>query len=390
MSESNRVQVRFAEESTFDTAPTGAYDEIGYTSESIQSNTDSTTSQTVRDDAQVPDVIRTSVNVSGDVNTEMIYSNLDKLIAGFMRSDWAADLAITGQIDANATGNQFETPATGGVDFSNVTVGQWIKTANFTNADNNGFFKVTAVDTSTDPRTVTVVGGTLVNETGSGDETMDGSVIQNGTTDKSFTFEKEYKDLTNIFDHFTGCKVGTFNTTISTESIITATIGIQGATPAEDQTSAKASSVNAYPSNEVMNSIDHIAMIMVDQTATVLDTTEISLNGVNNIRNLPKLGKVGPAAIKHGTFGFDGSFTAYFEDRTLLDKYRKWQDLELAWKLEDTAGNAYIFDLENVKITNSAPVSEGLNGDVMANADFTAYVGGTSGKMFTLTRFAAP
>lgn len=390
MSESNRVQVRYSEESTFDTAPTGAYEEFAYTSESIQSNTDSTTSAIVRDDAQVADVIRTSVNVSGDLNTELIYGNMDDLIEGFMRSTWAADLGITSTLSADGATNEFTSPAVNN-DFTNVVVGQWILTAGFsTNPANNGYFKVVEKDETGDPHTIKVIGGTLVTETGDGDETITGSVIQNGTTDKSFTIEKEYKDLTDIFDHFTGCRVGTFNTSISTESVITATLGIQGATPALTQTSAKAGSVNAYPNNNVMNSIDHIAMIMVDQSATVLDTTEISLSGTNNVRNNPKLGKLGPAAVKHGTFGFEGSFVAYFEDRSILDKYRAWGDLELAWKLEDDAGNAYIFDLENVKITNSAPVSEGLNNDVMANADFTAYVGGTSGKMFTLTRFAAP
>ena len=137
MSDSNRVQIRYIEESTWGTTPSTAdMQELRFTGESLNYNIENTTSNEIRDDRQVTDLIQTGSANGGDINFELSYGTYDDFIEGALWSDWSSDLAISAStIAATATG--FTDSASG---FGSVNAGQWIKVAGFTGngGENNG------------------------------------------------------------------------------------------------------------------------------------------------------------------------------------------------------------------------------------------------------------
>lgn len=384
MSDSSRVQLRYLEETTWGQIPAIALNDLRFTGESLKHATDTTKSSEIRSDRQVTDVIRTSIEAQGGVDFELSYAAFDDLIAGAMMADWGADLAIGPVgIDASATGDEFTDPLTGGL-FASVVVGQWVKTAGFADPANNGFHRVTS---KPDNDTVGVA-STLVTETGSGDETMKGSLIKNGITKKSFTLEKEFADVTE-FVSFSGMRASSFSLSVSPENIITGSFAFLGKNGVPAGATVGTGGPVAAPTNDVMNAIDNVQNIEEGGAATTLDISEISLEMNNATRGRPAVGVLGNTEVGIGTIGVTGSFNAYFADRTLYEKYTDFTASSLSFRLSDAAGNAYVVTLPSIKFTDGDVVAGGQDQDVIATLSYEARRDAATDAMIQFDRFAA-
>src|SRR6185369_3011806 len=71
MSDSNRIRLSYALETTYATPPTGTYTDLRITGESLKADTNTVSSQELRSDRNIPDNVRVGFGATGDVNFEL-------------------------------------------------------------------------------------------------------------------------------------------------------------------------------------------------------------------------------------------------------------------------------------------------------------------------------
>ena len=244
----------------------------------------------------------------------------------------------------------------------------WVRTAAFSNAANNGVFKVAAVSALVMTLDAATTG--LVNETGGGDETVVGSMLRNGTTAQSFLFEKRFTDITQ-FITYTGMRPSTMNLSMTAQEIITGTFGFMGegavragATVSGGDTSASTTSLMSASANLGSITKDGAAL------ATALRTLNLDIN--NNLRAQQQIGSNNAAGIGYGFFDLTGSIEAYFQDATLYDDLLNHTSVALSFRGTDDSGNVTVFTLPNVYFTAGSPQAPQGNADVMLPLEFAA------------------
>lgn len=146
MSDTNRVAIRIVEESTFGVTPTApAFQELRVTSGNVGYTPTTVTSNEMRSDRQVTDLILVGAEAGGSLGFEVSHEALDIPIEGALFSDWVSqngrynatsDSVIT---DVDADSDTFT--VTAGTAFA---VGDLIRATGFTNSGNNGLFPAIA------------------------------------------------------------------------------------------------------------------------------------------------------------------------------------------------------------------------------------------------------
>lgn len=366
MSDANRVNLAYVEEATFGvtgSAPT--FTDLRYTSESLGQDTNTTRSQEIRSDRQTPDVIRTNIQGAGDINFELSYGEYDPLFeAGLLSADWSAPVTNTGTYGTHASNNSFTGTGCG----IGIVANQWIRTSGFTTAANNGYFKVTAATSDE-----VTVAQTITNaDAGDADEELEmGAQIVNGTELRWFSFEKEYLDLSNIFEVGVGNSIDQISLNVSTDAIITGSLSVLGKSFSSGTSTAGDGSNTASQTGSVMNAIDNVSK--VEEGGATYAITALTQQLQNNLRARQQVGTLGAISIGTGTVAVSGTVQAYFNTAAVMDKYLNFTATNLAYVLLDAAGNAYVVDMPQVKYTNGRRVAGGINQDVIADMTFEAY-----------------
>jgi len=369
MSESNRATLGYIEESTWGTTPANPVNYVRMTSESIGMEMTTATSNEIRSDRLVADIIRTGISVGGDIGIELSYGAHDALIAGVMQSAWSSAVAVAASttIGFTSVGNHITDSASA---FTNVVVGQFIKVSGAVNAGNNGYHLVT-VKTSANDITVST---TLTTEAAGGSINVKSAYIRNGTTKKSFTFEKFFGGLVaDEYVSFTGCVMDSMQLTIKPGSIIEGSFALQGQDAAASNTSVGTGPAVAAPTADVLNAIDNVSNVMEAGVAAPYDIVEISFTVSNSLRTRQKVASLPMAGVMLGTIQITGNFRAYFASKALYEKYLNFTATDLSFVVSDVAGNSYLFYFPQVKFTSGNPAASGLDQDVMLEMGFTAY-----------------
>jgi hypothetical protein len=391
VSESNRVQVSYGKEVTWDTIPAIAFEEVRRTGGTFNLVTSTTESQEVRSDRMVADIIRTGLESSGTVDTELSYGAHDDLTEAGLATAWTtAYNTLDGTLTTTTAGNVNLTGA-----FTNLAVGDWFEIRDSSGGSNDGFYKI---KTRTDADNAIVEDWqSLVAETSTAtvDIVHGGQLKGPGTTASSFTFQEGYLDHpTNpTWIAFRGSRVGSMDLTVAVDSVINGSFGLMGATVESQGPVAipgyATTSINAAPTDSVMNVIDNITQVQFGSTALSLDVSQITFSAQNNLRVQRAIGSNYPIGIAYGTFGLTGNFTAYFDDPTLLTYYENFTSTRLSFVAQATDGAAYVFEVPSLKITGDLPDPGGLDTDVMVPFNFSAFKDATEGIVFRVTRFEA-
>ena len=378
MADASRTQIYYGAESTWGTASTAAYTEFRFTGESLGQNTTYINSNEIRSDRQLTDVIRTDVNAAGAVNIELSYGAFDDIYEGLFASDFGANVNISSTaVTASSTAATFS-----GADFSSVTAGQFVKVGS-TATDVDGYYRATA--SSTDTLTVEPAPADL-SPTAAG-LTFKGAFLKNGTTEKSFTLEKKFDDITR-FITFAGMRVGSGSLSIVPGQIVTGSFDFLGKSGTAS-TAATAPSTTAAATNSIVNAVDNVKAVLEGGIATTLDVTEITMNVTNNLRSLQAVANLGSVEIGYGRVNVSGTFSAYFENETLYNKYLNDTETDIAFVVEDASGNALAFDFPRAKLSNGQVVATGNDTDVIAQFDFTAFRDATNDLTVGLTRISS-
>jgi len=396
-------------------------EEAPYTQEPAGQSISTQVSNEVRADAQVPDVILTGVTASGGYSGELTYGvpAFEKLLQATIRNaDGFATppAAVTGEIAAVATGNQFTADPANGVDFStagvsgnSLAIGDWVRMSGFDDDANNGYFQITAIDTTVTPQTMTVVGDTLVDEAAAAGRSVQGSAyIRNGVCAQSFTQFKQYLDVNNGTEiRITGFKPSGVQMTFNPQSIMTFQIAGQGVQAEDTRRQALVDpDISNYefallsrpidaPANEKMTTVDGVGEFIINRDSPIQGVTfqSLSANPTQSLRNqqaISDAGVYGPSGIGQGRLNVSGSATAYFEAGAL--PLLSFGTFDLALVTRDRSNNAYLFDFPAIKPNgDQIPKGTGIDQDSQITFDWTGFRSTRYGLDYTIGvhKFAA-
>lgn len=382
-----RSQLFYLEETVWGQTPAAAMNAVRFTGESLNFSIDNTQSNEIRSDRQITDLIQTDAEPGGDINFELSYSAFDDLIAGALFNDWATAVnmaAVTTIAAVSGSPDSFTDSANGFIT-AGIQAGQWIKTAGFVNSANNGYFQVLTVAAGT----ITVKGETaLVNEAAGPSVTITGQTLRNGTDAKSFSLETEFGDVTQ-FKSFTGMRVNNFTLNLSVGEILTGVLSFLGKDSAIAASTIGTGGPNAAATNEVMNAVNNVAFITEGGAAFTGELQEFSAALANNLRSQKAVGTLGNVGIGSGRAVVTGTFNAYFEDETLYNKYLNGTETDLAIRVTDPAGNAYIITFPRIKFTGGNLAAGSADSDVIVEMEYQGIRHPTYDFTYQIDRFAA-
>lgn len=400
MSDANRVNLAYVVESTYGTTPSGppTLKNVRFTSESLQKKTTTVTSQELRSDRNTTDLIRVDQNAGGDVNFEFSYAAFDDWLEYGLLADatWpsAVDFNVnsaTNNITIATSGSNFTLTAASSVWISSglnatTSVGKWIRISGMTNAANNGYAKIVSVTTTV--LTVTQLAMSAGTQNSGTVAFRQMPEIKTGVTLKSMSIEKAYTDLSSTFAVYTGMCIDSFSLDFAIGAVVKGNFSFIGKNEVSGSSTVGTGSNTAAATNGVLNTVDHITAFM--ENGSSLSITKLSMSLKNNLRARGQIATLGAVSVGTGAIEVTGSIEAYFTSNTTLDKYRNMTATSLALKILDSAGNAYVIDLPNVKFSDGKAVSTGINTDVFLTLNFTAIMHSTELIAMRIARSTAP
>ena len=390
--DSSRAQLYMSEEVIWGEdpllkSPRPKMKEVRFTGESLVHAQESVTSDEIRSDGQITDLVRVGVSATGDINYELSYGTFDRFFEGLMRNDWTAEIDVNAGV-GSPTASVTVTTNTGastvdvpGAQFNSILIGSWIQISGSAIPANNGYFLVT-----------NNVAGLLTVTPGVTTEVLAmrvrGSHLKNGTTKKSYLIEKRLTDVSPLqFFYFTGMRVGSGSATIAPGEILKGALSFMGKRGFAQSSISAGLTDSAAPATDVANAVDNITNVKLDGVALVADLTQITFDVNNNTRPKPAVANLGNIDIGLGRFNVTGNITAYFSDRTLYDKYLAFT--AHAWSFVVVVGiDSYLFNFPSIKFSNGTIVAEGNDGDIVANMDFQARRSPTYGFTMSIDRFS--
>lgn len=217
------------------------------------------------------------------------------------------------------------------------------------------------------------------------------STLKNGTTLRSATLQKIFNDATAAtYLNMLGCRIGSFDLDFQTGQILTGKFSVMGlsATVSESQI-AGATSV-AAPTKTVLNAVSNVISVKEDGVTSTSFFNKLSLSLNNNLRAQRAISHLGAVGIALGKIDLTGSVEAYFENKTLLDKYLNATSFSLALTLEDEEPNQLVITIPKAKFETGQVVSGGLDQDVMFSGTWRAILDPVSSCMIQVDRDAFP
>ena len=381
--DSNRVALRYVAESVWGTTPsTPTMQNLNLTSESFKSNINTVTSETLRSDRNVSDITTVGGGASGDMGFELRYGDLDDFIEAALGGTWTEVRASANVATITVSANVIQCDSS---IMNSVVVDQMLRISTASTTANNGDYLVTAVSTT---------GGTAriyVNNASSGSAAaftseifdannglVQGKILRNGTTNRSFTIEKEFSDVSS-FAQYAGMRVGGMTLNFESQAILTGSFNFTG--KGQSISSATiASAVTAAGSNDVMNASGNVVRVWEGSDAiTGVAFQSLSIELTNNPREQAKIGSSDLAGVGLGRCEITGSLSAYFENNALITKFQNNTQTSLRFQVQDGDGNSYVFSVPNAKYTDFTVAAGGPNNDIVQDGSWGAILdsGGT-------------
>lgn len=211
------------------------------------------------------------------------------------------------------------------------------------------------------------------------------NIIKNGTTLKSFTFEKLMKATTDQYHRFTGQVINTMQLSIKAREMVTGSFGTMGKDGVSAQAIVTGATYAAVNSNPVINAANNVAALAITGIASPL-ITELNLNVDNNMRQQPVIGSLNSKGIGSGRCSVSGDMTMYFENQAAFELYLADTYTDLSFTLGGASNLKYAFVIPKIKLTNAEVVNGGNDQDVMLKVPFTAVYGTSDAASIKITR----
>jgi len=350
-------------EAAFGTRAAGNFTLIPHNSESLVPVRQWFESQRSLGDRQVADGRLGRKSVTGDITSEMTYTNLDRFLEQlFCSTKVTAFTTISAQTDITAAAvDQSFADASNGL--GGLGANEWIYVTGFTSANNNGMFKIATVAAAK----ITCYGTGITDEASGDSITIREVSLTNGVEELFSTIHKKFVDETGTVDEHDvlGAVISQGALTVPANGIATMTWSIIG----RDYDTTGASVTNSAMTDT--SPFDGLSGTFgIDNTASTV-MTAFSLTIANGHTPTEPLGTTLAGSLIPRKFRVTGSFSVYHTGVTQIDKLLNETESSLTVTLSDPAGNQHVFLMPRVKYT-SAGATKTDDGPVMETINFTA------------------
>lgn len=211
--------------------------------------------------------------------------------------------------------------------------------------------------------------------------TWTADVLKVGITKRSFTFERPFRDI-GVYQVFRGCALNTFSLSLTPGGNITGTFNVLGrdsvVNDAELATPAAPTTVSPFDSFSGS----------LTEGGVSAPVSGLTLQLANGLEQQFLLFDKGASGFTLGRSNVTGTVTAYFTDKTLLEKFLNESESALLVTLSDPSGNQYQISLPRIKYTGATIPVEG-EGSLQINLPFQALHDGTEQSAIVITRTPA-
>jgi len=204
--------------------------------------------------------------------------------------------------------------------------------------------------------------------------------IVTGTTEKSFTIQKYFSDITQ-YHIFPGCVVNTWTIDVTPNGMITSSFGVMG----ETMTTAVASVLDTASVKSTNSPFDSFSGTLLEGGVANALITSINFSLTNNITTLPVIGSNTTVGLVDGRCNITGTVSAYFANSTLLDKFINETESSLSFQLVDPSSNTMTFSLPRIKYSGGDVPVNG-EGPIALNMPFQALYSSGSGHTLQITK----
>lgn len=369
-------QLRYAKQTGLGTiAATVGGTILRRTQDSLDLNKATYKSAELRADYQIADFRHGARSIAGDIQGEISPGTYSDIIAGTLRSTFAAGVTTGAQttIAASAVGPHF-TRSAGSFLTDGFKVGTVFRNTGFTNAANNATnFMITAV-TATNLTViqlngplgiVTEAAGQSVTLAATGKKAL---IPTSGFTDTYFTFEHWFSDIAQS-EVFSDCKVSQLDLNLPATGMATIKAAIMGLNY-QSATAAYFTAPAANTTSGILAAVNGALLVGGVQVAYVTGLT-LTVNG--NLKSEAVVGSNVSPDVFDGSIDVSGQVTAFFKDGTLRDLFVNETESSIVCAMTTSnAANAdfMAFTLPRVKLSG-AKKDDGQKGLVLT-LPFTA------------------
>lgn len=212
--------------------------------------------------------------------------------------------------------------------------------------------------------------------------TWTANVLLAGLTRRSFTFERFFDLTTNEYHRYTGCEVNSLSLSVAPNAMVETTFGIIGRDMTTGTTQVAGSTYSAALAN---SPYDSFTGTISEGGSPIADVTAIELNWENGMELANVIGSPLTLRPSDGKSRLTGTLTAFFQNRTLYDKFLNETSSSLEFTLTDPDSQSITFELPNIKYTGGNPDVSG-EGQVTIALEFTALYSAGDSSQVIITR----
>lgn len=389
----NRTDLSYIAEVTPGLTPaTPAWQILPTTGGAPSGNLSTEVSAVIRSDRATDDLIVVDSDVMGDgINYELSYAPFTPLLQALLQSSAAdATVAVSAASDISVTDTDTFTTSTTNPVTENIKPGQIIRVAgNFSNSNNNGYFLVSAV-TST---TIVTADNRLSAEGAAASTDIDCVSWVNGAdTPTSYSWCKRVQGITTpAYFYYRGMQVSQFVFNFQLGQIISGSFGLKGLTEDPTTSAIAGQTFTAIPAYTVMSPATSVPLATITSAsltaAPKFEQLDLTIN--NNIEAAKQIGTLGAADLASFTLEATGDVRIYFEDVEQYNLFRNSSEFSVALVSEDSAGNAIGISMPRCKFRELEPPIDGKDNFLMLNGSFTALYDTAAGAQVLMSFIAA-
>ena len=207
--------------------------------------------------------------------------------------------------------------------------------------------------------------------------------VKVGTTPKFFSIEDYAADIDQA-RLFTGMTVSSMAVSVAPNQMVTTTFGMVGKDMTISGTQKTQVAASGNPPFDAYSG--DIAIGNVGGSSAIAIVTNLDFTLTNSFAPTFVIGDDSAPSLEYGRAEVEGTFTAYFEDTALINRFLNETETELLVQIDDPAGgNSRNFLFPRIKI-NSADV--GVDGPTsrLISMSFVALYDETAGTNLRITR----
>lgn len=390
--DTSKSTIRFIKETNWGEVPTsGTMQQGRMTGETLSFQRETTVSDEIRPDRQIPDLISTSISAAGDINIEFSADSYDDFLESALSNEWETeiDTSLPNTVTTDAAGDLVvSTTVVGGLDF---IPGQALRISGYTgnNAVNNKIVVVRSVD-ETNGKLI-VAPKLTPNLPASTGIRLKGQALTNGNDEISFYIQKEFTDTNDIID-YRGMLVDQMSLDISASEKVSGRFGFMGRSSRIPTATEARRGNNPTPAPTTAILVGSIQDALVLENYTAAGSIKmVTLELSNNLRTKYTLGQEDAFDIGQGRINVSGNLTSFFTGSSSgsYNSFINHTPVSLVFTLRDPVGNEYVIHMPKVLYSENNATSTGPNEDVMSEGSFQAVIDPATKKTIIITKIEA-